>query len=849
MLSPMRFGGVCAAVLITALVSPFRVAAQEGTARYFDQLRARGLFSIAESYAVSRLAQTRLAPARRIELAIELSRTLSRHAQFASPAQQKELWDRARSTLDDERTRHADSPAAALLNAQQSLVLAEEAHWLTEESELHPFDEPFAEQARRACTAAIERLAEAERVLQAPSRPKSPEGEAPSSHDFRVALHHVRFALAGAYRNRAALTDRELPRRRTDLDDAELTARRLITTSDDPLPFRAKLMLVSAQRLKGEWKRAEEMLSALDADGPRDESLQHELVAERVRLNLDRKQPADALQLLVATRSRTPRLSGELWYLQVRSLVALREVALSRKDTALAESFREQAEVTLTRCAEQAGGFWSRRTQSAWELTRTAEKYGPELDSLMQQARADFLAGNAESSAKKYERAELAARARQQTDLAAELGYTRASVLLHDKRYDDAESAFAAWMTMYPDNPRLIAAHLNWGYCLGRLYDRQKTQSRRERYTAALDGHLMRFPNDPTANDARFFKAQLEEQRLQATVALPLYLNVAPDHARADEARAGAARCYETILIRLRERKLPSGDFEQTARATLDGFLKAFPVEWTVAQAEVAVHAAAILLMTPPPQFDRAAALVDRVLAAGGNAASDAANAPRWSQLRQRAQSLRVVTLAGHGNPLEAEKLIQSLGNASIRDLFAIVERLAPFVATEDRQRQAQYVSLQLRALEMLEPHRATLTDEEQSRLDRIRATTFLASGQIARAVEIFTREVKATANDSGRQKEIALLLAELDNRECQVLARSCWRRIESLHPAGSPEWLEARAGVIAACAALGDTAEARKFLTLTRVLTPNLDESDSARRFEMLERRLKEGAADRRPK
>ena len=95
---------ICLIVIVGAFHSGPSIcrAADESLGVYFEQLRVRGLFSIAESYAVSRLAQPNIARTRRIDLTIELSRTLAAHAEFASEQQQPELWKQARTVVDED---------------------------------------------------------------------------------------------------------------------------------------------------------------------------------------------------------------------------------------------------------------------------------------------------------------------------------------------------------------------------------------------------------------------------------------------------------------------------------------------------------------------------------------------------------------------------------------------------------------------------------------------------------------------------------------------------------------------------------------------------------------------------
>lgn len=829
-----------ATAALNLFVGPSR-AADDSLARYFEQLRQRGLFSIAESYAVSRRAQPNLARSRRAELTIELSRTLASHAEYASEQQQQDLWKRAASIIDDERGREPTSPFAVVLSAQSAIVPATEADWLQVECQLKPFDEDLAIRTRQKCSLAIQQLSNVEKELLSP--PKKETTDAPTSHTLRVWLHQVRLALAQSLRSRAQLAPADSRERTADLVDAETTARKLVGAADEPIPFRAKQLLVDCLRLKGDFVRAEEMLAVLEKGIPgNSEVLAQELTALRARVLLDRHQSPDALELILQARSARNRLSGELWFLQTRALLTMRDLAVAKKDMDLAKTLREQAEVTLSRCDEQIGGFWSRRCHQLWESDQTAEKYGPELDALMQRARADFLAGRFEAALKNYARGELAARAAMKTDLAAELGYTRASILLQEKNYDAAGTEFLRLAAEYPQSPRAAAAHLNGAYCLGRLYDEHKTQSRRESYTTELERHMERFAADPTADDARFFKAQLEEQRLQATAALPLYLKIPATHPRFGAASAGAARCYETILTRMRERKLPTSELEQTAVSRLQPFVptqEAADSEWTEYQCEVALHLAAILLMGEPPRFEHAEQLLGQVAQSAVKVKETDEWSERWQHLRRRAESLRVVAMAGNGRPTEAERMIDALALATPRDLLVTVERLAPFIASENRQRQVQYVALQLRAIEQLSKHRQSLTREEQGQLDQAVGRAYLASGQITKAVEVYDGLAAADAKDASRQREIAILLSEFEPKECAVLARQCWRRVESLTKQGSAEWLTARLGVIDMSIRLNERPEARKLLSVTTLLYPELGGPDLKARFKAAQQKL----------
>src|SRR5690242_2325734 len=70
-------------------------ALSDGTARYFRELRRRGLFRLAESYCLERLSHSRLSPAERADLTLELARALAEHAIVVTDPEQTDLWDRS----------------------------------------------------------------------------------------------------------------------------------------------------------------------------------------------------------------------------------------------------------------------------------------------------------------------------------------------------------------------------------------------------------------------------------------------------------------------------------------------------------------------------------------------------------------------------------------------------------------------------------------------------------------------------------------------------------------------------------------------------------------------------------
>ena len=858
-----------AASLICILLVASNATCDDTLARYFGQLRQRGLFALAEAELFSRLSADDLPLAAKTDLTIELSRTLGEHAGFVTDAQQKELWSRAHQAVQELSDQNRSNPRIILLELQAGALWAAEGDWLRHEREIRPFDEDLLNQARAACAAAIETLTPLENSLTNPTPESSPKrgAEAITGHERRTAMHQARWDLALSFRNRAELAEVGSAERAADLSEVDQLLRRLIAVADEPLQSRSKLLNVTCLRLKGDYARAAEALGLLErSDFKGVPMIQDEITAERVRLQLALKRPADAAEVILKARTSRQRLTGELWFLQTQALISLRQIALEKSQETLAERLAEQVVTSIERCEEQAGGYWSRRCRQVWENLQTSQKYGAELDALMQQARADYSAVRIDPALQKYAQAEQIAVDRDLLDLAMDLGFTRSSILLDSSRFDAAAAEFLALSTRYPSHARSSRAHLLGTYCLGRLYDEKKTQPRREAYTKELDLHLVKYADDSTASDAYFLKAQLEEQRLQATQALPLYLQVDTQHARASDAMLGASRCYETILRRMIEQHRPSDVFEREGIDQMSKFLSLpanAPDKWTAIQADIALRLAAFLLMAsheplkapateigePPSKSgpvdlkrasrpEQARKWLAQVSAYAEHANSDSLTNELRNQLLQRTNALNVIALAGAGMRVDAQRALNQL-KASPKELLSLADQLVPFVSAARDDVRIQLAGLQLQAAERAQLQRDQLSAAETVLLDRCRMKASLFSGQTSRAVDLGQQLAERFPSDLEFQNELATVFSEATTSDAGVLAKKCWRRIESQSKTGSPEWFHARLGVLQVCIRLHQFDEAGKLLQVTKVLYPELGGSSLQPRFELIEQAL----------
>ena len=857
-----------AAVLIIVSLVTSRCKADETHTRYFEQLRQRSLYSLAVAEAIARLTDQSLTPSEQSDLTIQLSKTLAEQAGTLPDDQRDETWGRARSVIEELLEQNESSPRARQLRGQLASVWITESNWFRSEAEFRRSDEVLTKRTRASATQGIEILRSIERKLIDPpadSSGKKSEKGVPTNHEVRLLLHHVRWELASAYRNLAELSPAASPDRSKSAATAEQYLKQLIDVADEPLQTRARVLSATCARLVGKLDRASELLSNVEKNEavPSEETL-----AERARVRLEQQRPTDAAQLLLKTRGKRQRLTGELWFLQTRSLIALRDVTIEKQQETLSEQLADQIATAIERCEEQVGGYWARRCRALWDDSLSAEKYGPELDALMQQARTDFISGRIDAALDKYASAELAAKSKGQTDLAMELGFTRASILLDQKNFETAAEEYFRLAVDFSSSPRAANAHILGTYSLGRAYDANRTLARRNSYTTALDRHLADYPHDQSINEARFMKGQLEEQSQQSTAALPLYLKVEESHPRAAEAMAGAARCYEAVLRRMEERQLPTSEFEQEAIVSLSGFLaKANPAvdTWTISHAEIVLRLVSILLMDSiePATVDNSAATepaddvflkkrrTDRTHQARDwlkkvkqfidRNGADAALKEAVASLQSRSIPLEIIILLGAGNLVEAERILNS-ASTSPSQLLSIVTQLSRLSSTVPLNERPPLAKLQIRAAEKLLPLQDKLSAHEQEVLQRGLAHSYVALGQYPKAVELARRLSESASKDLRKQREWAMLLGQVPDNEAQRMAQQCWRRVESLSKPGSSEWLSARYEVLQGYVRMKQFEEGRKLLQITKVLYPELGGETLKAQFEAVEQQLKPG-------
>ena len=828
------------------------VGGDDLSARYFEGLRSRRLFSLAEGLCLRQLARQDLAPTDKADVVLEYSKTLAEHARHEIDEERPALWKRAVQVIDEFQNADPRNPKRPFLDVQRAQVASVRGEFLQTRAELLPDDPQSARQAAAAIAAAIARFETLEQSLDKSSRAGGMSiPYRLSTSERRRLLREVRYRLGLLLLEQGRHAAAGSPVRAAALSGAE---RRLQKTAFDvdatPRAWRSQVALAEIDRLRGKRDLAGKRLNAIELKHP-PPSVLDRVTAERVRLLLDVGKAADAAQFLISDRAKRPdkRLPGELRSLKVQATIALWKLAVREQQPMLAANLLNMATIITERAEREIGGYWAYRCRLLVRRVEQTRRYGPDLAPRIRTARVLFAAGKTAAALKAYAEAADRARSLKKIELAAELDDTRASILLKQGRYQQAGELFHRLGDQKPAGRRNAPAHLLWAYCLGRLYDRQRSKARRLAYTAALTEHRERFADDPTAAEATWLLANLEESRLQWTRAIALYAQIPHGHRREPQARLGVARCYELVIDYLRRNHHPVGDWEQSAIDRLERYISLFPPvpkPLNLFDAEVELRLARIYLNREFPEYTKADRLLERLLTASepvGDAATRRKTKPdvrSWKSLRQNVVQLRIVSLAGQRQIDKARKLVRELSDSGPADVLAVLDGLTRAAVNVGGATRAGLGELQLQAAEPLVRRRKQLTATQQSRLDHCLAEAYAATDRSRRAITIYSQLLRTSPRDRDLLTTIADLRMKCGTSECLKAARANWQMLQSLDKPGSRNWLAARYQVTLCSYRLGRYDECRKLLTVTRLLYPDLGGRELKAMYTTLEQMVK---------
>ncbi len=89
----------------------------------------------------------------------------------------------------------------------------------------------------------------------------------------------------------------------------------------------------------------------------------------------------------------------------------------------------------------------------------------------------------------------------------------------------------------------------------------------------------------------------------------------------------------------------------------------------------------------------------------------------------------------------------------------------------------------------------------------------YFATAQPTKAVAVYQRLFQDNPRDIALASQIGQLLTTREELGSRTLELACWQRVEKSFKQGTPDWLGARAKVIAAYCRCGHKDQARKLL------------------------------------
>jgi len=839
----------------------------DGTVKYFRELRRRGLYRLAESYCLERLSRSGMSPAERADLTLELSRALAEHATVVADPEQTELWNRSRATLTEFLKQEPNNPRRLLLEVQAAILpatIGNTRRWL---AELAPFDEALRKQTMDALNEAIDRLRILDeslinRVRKSPAARPAGDGEL-RGYEVRALGANVRYWLGSAQLDLAHLYAADSPERAALLLEAQKLLKSIPEAGEDlELVWMIRLAFIECSRLLGDPVRTLKELDHFDKQSP-PRDVADRLRAERVRTLMVQKKFAEGAALLEEISQIRDPLPGELALLQIQLPIAEWQAGNRAPDARLPKKLQQTLEEREGRLRRDTGGYWADRASAVMRQLHDVETYGPELAVMVARAQAAFGAGRTDEAIERFGEAAAKAHRDSRAELAFHFGFTRASIEVKARRWEDAAADLLELTELFPKNTRSPEAHLLAAYALGKSYDDKPTPGRREEYTCVLEEHRTLFGGDPTGPEATWMLARLNERRGKITAALELYKSIPREHKRSGAAHVAIARSFEKILDRLRELNEPLDEWEDDAIDTLQQIVgtgeqrpgEQRPGTADIAEPEVAVRLARILLRRRPPQFAAADRLLVQAAAALEKASSMVADSPapesatQTAELGSQVRQLQVVSLAGQGRFQDARDVLHQLSETKPVELLQILDGITPLQSDDRQDPYHDLGKLQLEASIKLNEHRAVLTAGQQRRLDECLARGYAATGESERGIGIYEKLLERSPRDKSLLIAYARLLLRCGSHDCLKKGLAVWQKLETMHEAATPEWFAMRYEACRTLLLLQDPKEAEKLLKVTRLLYPKMEDEQWQQKFAELEAACAKGKGEKSKK
>jgi tetratricopeptide (TPR) repeat protein len=827
-LSSVLIAAVCLLLIAGSARSGFGDSHDE---RFLQGLRERRLFEQAEKYCSDRLLESQLSEARRVDLAIELSRTFAEHAAASPLEAQPPLWQKARQVVDEFAAKNPTHPRLLLVRVQGLLAALAQGELEREEADLAGAPRALDE-AGKALHDTIVQLRKMDDEISAEikrrARPARTDSQRPLSADELSSLQlHVRSQLARGLRNLGLC----YPPSSADRINALTQAMELLSelAQQDPqttLAWSSRLDEIGCLRLLEDYTAVERQLKQLEKSSPPPQ-VEGRLRAERIRLALARGE----LDRALTEADRAGAVSRADWAdancAQLEAYLAARDRAQLRHDDKEAAEW-EQAAVRQVRAIEIAyGTFWMRKAETLLARSMAKSAGSESAEALVRAAESFYRSGRIDEALATYDRAARRASGNRDTIQAFEIAYTAATLEKQREHYRPAIDRYRALSMAAPEHSKAGEAHLLAIYCAAQLSGRQKPPQLDE-YERLLREHVATWPKDATASQAWWWLGRLKEHAQALQEAIQCLRNVKADHPRYADAVEAVGRCYATHLSELRRNDNANVQLAKEAARYFEQIVTPArgPQGAAPAVRAAALAAANLWLKEIPDGAARAEQILNAALA------SSAAAPPQW---QGDARSLLVPALAAQGRIREAEELLNQIPAGSVDRSLAMIDTLTEVTDRAAADRKRGLAELQLVAIGDLLVRRDELDPMALNNISRLQAATLAEAGRRAQAIEVLESLAKENPRDGQTQEEIASLLAAGEDAVTLGAALAKWREVTGKSRPGSPRWFRAQWGVARTQLNLGNPAEARSTIKRVESAHPDFGGREMKARFQKL--------------
>ena len=825
----------------SAPIRSFQIAEEKNDEQtYYSGLRQRGLFRLAESYLFNRLDQKNIDSQERLQLTLELARTLSGHASSVAPDQGNALWQQAATILlKSIQTNHTTKqhPYLQLELANTYLSEGKQLRW---QWEVSPSNDNIASRSQGRFHQALEQLLTLENNIQNQlTQPKNRPVPSLTSGQLRFLYDGIQYAQARCWLNLAHFSDTQSPdfidHINRAIDHFSPLAKSQATNR---LHWSSHIYLIECFQLQGNYKHARQLLKRI-SQGPLPEHILHRAFAAGARNYIAEGNPEKAHMELTRYRRLLTSTKGEIELVYVEALIA---VCLKRvSDHATIPSSETNAIIqTLSdfvkKPANGLQGYWLKRCELL--IAHFVNENTSLVDSffIAHNARSSYRYGHVENARQLYRHA--AERAEEQGDmnLAFQYGLLEAGILMKQKQWEQSARRF--FLLARQSHPRAAEAHLLGIFSQGEIFRKTGSPTNLNTYEQSLFDHLDQFSDHPTIGDAHWMAGRLRESQKNYRRALSHYRSISSLHKYSDDSILASGRCYDSILETRSAHKNNRGQITaQQAENFYRDVVYPLPAQLTLVQYVSAVRLARLWIRRKPHRFDKAETLLKTILPLSGSDTKSTQNkhADNWNTWKKEANRWYFIALSGNCHFTAARTHLDKISLIPLVSGVDLLEQLRDLNFAPNNAMTEEHVSLQSLLVQRVQTSREQLSSEEQLRFDLLSVEILVQLGHSRRALDQTETLLRLNPKHIPSMQLRARLLLNTGGQSYIRESLQLWRSLEKTTSKTSLEWFNAKLNIAQCHYQLGDITKARKLLEVTQLLHPKLGTPAMKQRFEDL--------------